>query len=499
MASILKTKLLNQKMRTIISLLGSLLVVLGVMLLIPILVSVIYQEQIINSFLIPALSSLIAGLLARLKFREEKITISTGMLVCALGWIVISAIGAIPFYLELDYSYIDTLFETVSGFTTTGITVFSGLSDFPRSILFWRSLIQWLGGLGFLTFFLVVTFRGQSGLFQLFTAESHKINMSRPVPNIFKTIKILWLIYAGFTLIEIILLKILGLTFFDSIIHSFTTLSTGGFSSYDASVGYFKEAGYQYYKLIEYVIIIFMAAGGINFLVHYKILTGKIEELWSGIEMKYFWGIIGGVSSLILLEHYLHFPFQWSGLEKTFRTTLFQVVSIITTTGFGTESINGAFFPALAKQLLLVLMLVGGCVGSTSGGIKVIRIAILNKLFDREIKKIYYPKRAVLPVVVEGNIIPDDEIFRIVALFFSWLVLILIGGGITAISSDLPAWNAFSGIFSALGNIGPFYFSVSKMQSLSDGIKITYIIAMLAGRLEILPIFVLFSPQAWRD
>ena len=486
-------------MRTIISLIGSLLVVLGVMLLFPILISFIYNEQIMSSFLIPALFSLVTGLLTRFNFREEKITISTGMLVCALGWIIISALGAVPFYLELDYSYLDTLFETVSGFTTTGITVFSGLSEFPHAILFWRSLIQWLGGLGFLTFFLVVTFRGQSGLFQLFTAESHKINMSRPVPNIFKTVKILWLIYASFTIAEVLLLKFLGLTFFDSVIHSLTTLSTGGFSSYDASIGYFQAAGYQNYKLIEYVIILFMAAGGINFLVHYKVFTGRIEELWSGIEMKYFWGIIGTVSSLIILEHYFHFPFAWQSIEDTFRTTLFQVVSIITTTGYGTESINGAFFPALAKQLLLILMLIGGCVGSTSGGIKVIRIAILNKLFKREVKKIYHPKRAVLPVVVEGNIISDDEIFRIVALFFSWLVLIIIGGGLTAIFSDLPAWNAFSGVFSALGNIGPFYFSVEKMQSLSPLIKITYIIAMLAGRLEILPIFVLFSPQAWRD
>jgi trk system potassium uptake protein TrkH len=476
-----------------------LLVVLGITLLIPIIVSFIYQEGIINSFLFPALFSMMLGLVMRIGFREQKITLSTGMLVCALGWIIISAIGALPFYLELDYSYIDTLFETVSGFTTTGITVFSGLSEFPRAILFWRSLIQWLGGLGFLTFFLIVTFRGQSGLFQLFTAESHKINMSRPVPNVFKTIKILWLIYGGFTIAEILILKFLGLSAFDAITHSFTTLSTGGFSSYDASIGFFKDAGYQYYRAIEYVIILFMAAGGINFLVHYKVLTGEVEELWSGIEMKYFWGIISGVTSLIVVEHYFHFPFDLSGLEATIRTTLFQVISIITTTGFGTESINGSFFPALAKQLLLVLMLIGGCVGSTSGGIKIIRIAVLNKLFQREIKKIHYPKGAVLPVVIEGSIIPDDEIFRIVALFFSWLALIVVGGGITAVLSDLPAWNAFSGIFSALGNIGPFYFSVAKMQSLSDGIKITYIIAMLAGRLEILPIFVLFSRQAWRD
>ncbi|AGB41831.1 Trk-type K+ transport system, membrane component [Halobacteroides halobius DSM 5150] len=488
----------NQKLTTVISLIGSLLIVLGCTLLLPIVVGFIYGEELVYAFIIPALLSLGLGFITQFKFKKGKINLTTGMLVCALGWITISFVGALPFYLKLDYTYLDTLFETVSGFTTTGITVFTDLSNLPKSIQFWRCLIQWLGGLGFLTFFLVVTFRGQAGLFQLFTAESHKINQSRPVPNIFKTVKILWGIYALFTLLEIILLKILGVSLFDAITHSFTTLSTGGFTNYDASIAYFKQTGYQYYKLIEYVTILFMTLGGINFLVHYKVLTGEINALWDKIEMKYFWAIISGVSSLIILDHYLAFPFKWSGLERTIRYTLFQVVSILTTTGFATEGIITSFYPALAKQFFLLLMFIGGCVGSTAGGIKIIRVAILNKLLQREVKKIYYPKHAVLPVVVDGNKISDQEIFKTVALVFGWLILIVIGGAITAISSNLSAWQAFSGIFSALGNIGPFYFSVEKMQSLSAGIKITYIIGMLAGRLEILPIFVLFSKQAWR-
>ncbi len=483
---------------TILSLLGSLLVVLAVVLSLPLLVNIFYGEGLSSVYLVTILISLLLGLLTRFKAREEDITLETGMIVCALGWIVISLLGSLPFYLVLDYSYIDSLFETVSGFTTTGITVFKTLEELPKSILFWRALIQWLGGLGFLTFFLIVTFRGQSGLFQLFTAESHKINISRPVPNIFKTVKILWSIYVLFTLIEVLLLKILGLSLFDAITHAFTTLSTGGFSNYDQSIAYFEQAGYSNYILIEYVVIFFMALGGINFLVHYKVLTGKFRELWDGVEMKYFWGTIIVVTILILVNHYLHVPFVWSTLEEKIRGSLFQVVSILTTTGYGTLDINSIFFPALAKQLLLLLMLVGGCVGSTSGGIKLIRVAILNKFFGREIKKVYYPKGAVLPVVVNDSVISDDELFRIVAVVFGWLLLIIIGGGITAIFSDLPAWNAFSGIFSALGNIGPFYFSVSKMQSLSDLIKITYIIAMLAGRLEILPLFVIFNYKAWR-
>lgn len=491
--------MVNERLKLVANLLGSLLIVLGVVLLLPLLINLLYGEELITVFLLPA--GLAVGLGVVFNFidaGQTKIDLTTGMLVCALGWIIISMLGALPFYLALDYSYLDTFFETVSGFTTTGITVFIGLQEMPKAVQFWRCLIQWLGGLGFLTFFLVVTFRGQSGMFQLFTAESHKINQSRPVPNVFKTIKILWVIYAGFTILEIILLQICGLSLFDAVTHSFTTLSTGGFANYDSSIAYFQQAGYQHYKLIEYLIIVFMGLGGINFLVHYQVLSGDIKQLWTEIEMKYFWGTIALATGGILLNHYLQFSFNWAELEQTVRHTLFQVVSILTTTGYGTKSISAPFFPALAKQLFILLMLVGGCVGSTAGGIKLIRVAILNKLMKREVRKIYYPKRAVLPVVVDGKVIPDKEIFRMVAIVVSWVGLIIVGGGITALFSDLPAWNAFSGMFSAVGNIGPFYFSVAKMQSLSGIIKFTYILGMLAGRLEILPIFIIFSKRAWR-
>ncbi|WP_408954895.1 TrkH family potassium uptake protein [Natroniella sp. ANB-PHB2] len=486
------------KVKTVINLLGSLLLVLACVLLIPIIVSIIYQEKLKSVFLIPALLSCFMGLFGKLTASKQKMSLTTGMIVCGLGWIVVSLIGALPFYLALDYSFLDAFFESVSGFTTTGITVFTGLESLPRSILFWRSLIQWLGGLGILTFFLFVTFKGQGGLFKLFTAESHKINQSRPTPNIFKTIRILWLIYAGFTVLEMVILYSLGVSLFDALAHSLTTVSTGGFSPYDNSIGYFKEAGYQNYKAIEYVIIFFMTLGGVNFLVHYKVLTGNLRELWAGIEMKYFWGVIVGAVSLILINHYSYFPFSWASLEETIRKTLFQVVALLTTTGFGTQDIGSSFFPAVARQVFLILMLTGACVGSTSGGFKLIRIVILNKLFKREIKKVYYPQGAILPVVVDDNIMDNKEVFRVVALFFGWLLLLVIGGGITALFSDLPAWNAFSGVFSALGNIGPFYFSVEQMQELSDIIKVTYIVAMLAGRLEILPLFILFNKQAWR-
>lgn len=420
------------------------------------------------------------------------------MLIVGLSWIFFSIIGGIPFIIGLDKSFIDAFFEAVSGFTTTGITVFQNLSTMPHSILIWRSLIQWFGGLGILTFFLFITFRSEGELWQLFTAESHKIDSSRPVPNVFRSIKILWLIYSLFTVFQIILLIAVQVTPFDALLHALTTLSTGGFSNYDASIAHYAISGHPYYKIIEYIIIFFMLLGGINFLIHYKVLRGEIKEVFTNFEMKYFWGILVTVLLLILTGKLFNQSLNLANLEVVFRKSLFQVVSVMTTTGYGTESLTSSFFPALTRQLFIFLMLIGGCVGSTAGGIKVIRFAILNKLFGREMKKFYLPKRAVMPLRVEKKLIPRDEIYKISALFFFWLLIILIGGIITALFSDLNALNSLSGMFSAMGNIGPFYFSVDKMVSLSPIIKLTYIFGMLAGRLEILPIFIIFTRKAWK-
>ncbi|MFO7814597.1 MAG: TrkH family potassium uptake protein [Halanaerobiales bacterium] len=478
-----------------------LFILLGIGLLIPIIFCFIYNEAHLyyQAFYIPSMLSFALGIIfSFLKNEEINLTLTNSMLIVGLSWIFFSLIGGFPFIIGLEKSFIDAFFEAVSGFTTTGITVFQNLGSMPHSILIWRSLIQWFGGLGILTFFLFITFRSESELWQLFTAESHKIETSRPVPNIFRSIKILWLIYILFTAVEFILLIGFQMAPFDALIHSFTTLSTGGFSNYDASIGQFALSGHPNYKIFEYIIIFFMLLGGINFLIHYKVLKGEIKEIFTNFEMKYFWTIISLVLFLILTGKVFDHSLNFGNIEVVFRKTLFQVVSVMTTTGYGTESLTSGFFPALARQLFLFLMLVGGCVGSTAGGIKVVRIAILNKLFGREIKKFYLPKRAVMPLKVEEKLIPRDEIYKISALFFFWLVIVLTGGLITALFSDLNALQAVSGMFSAMGNIGPFYFSVDKMASLSPVIKLTYIFGMLAGRLEILPVFIIFTRKAWK-
>lgn len=490
------------RLQTIMKLLSTLLYVLAVLLLLPLVIAFIYRENmnVYQGFILSALiTALLATLLRWITRRHAvKMTLSTSMIFCFTSWLFISALGSLPFLLILKVSLIDGLFESVSGFTTTGITVLQGLDAMSPAVIFWRSFIQWMGGLGILTFFLFVTASGEGDMWQLFTAEGHKITSARPVPNVYRTIRWFWVIYGGYTLAEMIVLNLLGLPLFDAVIHSFTTLSTGGFSNHDASIAYYQLAGYTHYRWIEYTVILFMLLGGINFLVHYRMIKESPLILFKDIEAKTYLKIIGLFSLITLLGIFMIRGLPLNTLEETVRKTLFQMVSVITTTGFGTEDIGSAFFPAVAKQLFIVLMLVGGCVGSTSGGLKVLRIIVLQRILRREVNKLSLSRKAVLPIIVNGVAIKEDEKLRISALVFGWLLLLLGGAAITALFSDLGPFEAFSGMASAVGNIGPFYFSVSKMASLSWVIKLTYIIGMLAGRLELLPLYILLIKRTWK-
>ena len=493
---------MKEKIISIMKLMSSLLILLSILLLVPIIFVFIYQEPIsaVKPFIYPSAIALFLGGIIILLTKEHKVKLDlpSSMLLCAIAWISISFIGGLPFTFGLGKSLVDSFFVAVSGFTTTGITVFEGLDTMAHSIIFWRSFIQWLGGLGILTFFLFVTFNVEGGIWQLFGAESHKISSSRPVPNVYKTIQYFWGIYFLLTLLETILLRVVGMSMFDAFIHSLTTLSTGGFSNHDASIGYYMQNGYANYKAIEYIIIFFMFLGGVNFLVHFKVLTGSPKYLLEDVEFKSFVYYISIFTLIILLGMVFASSACLLNIEQAFRTSLFQVVSLKTTTGFGTEYIGSSFFPTIAKQIFILTMIIGGCVGSTAGGIKVLRLEVLKKLFNRELKKIYLPENAIIPVELDHVILEDNEVFRIAGLVFAWIYLIVIGAGITALFSDLNAFEAFSGMASAVGNIGPFYFSVSKMASLSPIIKLTYAFGMLAGRLELIPIFILFNRNAWK-
>jgi trk system potassium uptake protein TrkH len=306
-----------------------------------------------------------------------------------------------------------------------------------------------------------------------------------------------------------IALTLEGMTFYNSLCHSLTALSTGGFSPHDSSIAYYRLSAHPNYRLIEYTVTFMMLLGGVNFLVHYRVLTGKIKALWDNTEMRYWWGMIFVFVVFIIIEHLSktgvlgalfkgELALNAREFEKIFRTTIFQVIAIITTTGFGTEDIGSDFFGACSRQLFLIMMVIGGCVGSTGGGFKVLRVAILNKLMRRELFKLRVSSRASTPLVIDQSIVPDEESLRVAGLFFIWIGLLAIGGGITALFSHLGGFESVSGMFSALGNIGPCYISIPDMITIHPVVKVTYISGMLAGRLEIIPVLLLFSRKAWR-
>lgn len=496
---------------SVINALGSLLIINGFLLLIPFFTTIIFKEYqnsnlTVNSFFLTIIISFALGTISKALFRYSGISKIQAVFICSLGWIVISLLGSLPFIFIQRMALIDAFFETVSGFTTTGITMIDNIPSLPRSLLIWRQFIQWVGGLGILTFFLVVFSR--SGEHKIFTAETHKINMKRVVPGMHHSIRILWIIYISFTILIALLLFLLDCSIFDSISHALTTLSTGGYSPYDASIGHYAAINHPHFKLIEYVIIFGMFLGGTNFLIHYRLIKGDVKSLWDNLEIRYWLSLIALFVVLVflerlfkanLLEEISNNPMDiFLILERNFRKILFQVLAIFTTTGYATQDINSIFFGHMARQLFLIMMFIGGCVGSTSGGFKVMRIAILFKMIKREVYRFVAPKKAITYLIIDEKSVERDEIFRIGALFFAWILLLVIGGMVTAFFSEFNGYKSFSGMFSALGNIGPSFMSVKETIALNPFVKFIYIIGMLAGRLEILPILLLFNFKAWK-
>jgi len=491
---------------------GSIFIVLGAVMLIPLVCVPLCGEYrsghpTVLAFAISAALSLVIGAAMRMLFREGPIRTVQAMLICCVGWIGCSALGAFPYVIGLGTGYLDALFETACGFTTTGMTIFTGLAHFPKSILLWRAMTQWFGGIGILAFVLAIGVRGM-GAHTLFGAESHKVETTRPVPGLFNTVRILWVIYTGFTGAVFVALMLAGMGTFDAVCHGMTTLATGGFSNYDANIDYFRIAGGYRHVLIEYIIIAGMLAGGISFIVHYRVLTGKPRRLWAGVEMRWFWGIIAGSCLIILAGHYIGGdtppgpPFSapfWTRVESDARTALFQTVALVTSTGYHTREISSSWFGPAARQVFLLLMFIGGCAGSTSGGFKVFRVVLLERVIRREIFRLRAPIGAVTRIVIDGEMISVDEVQRVTGLFFAWIAFIAAGGIATALFSRHGAYESISGMFSVVNNIGPSYIPMGDIPSLPPLVKIVWIFGMIAGRLEILPALLLLSPRAWRN
>jgi len=478
--------------------LGTVLVAFSLLQAAPLLISVIYRETVrfpMRIYVIPAGISLFVGLLLVFLFRPRRLTLGTAMAVGALGWFVLSLVGAIPYWLALDVTYLDAFFEAASGFTTTGATLFTGLSLLPKSILLWRGLTEWIGGLGIFTLFLFVLREG-GGRHILMSAEAHKAQSERFSPGLFSSLRILWSIYAGLTLGCAVLLFTEGMSPFDAAVHALTTVSTGGFSNYDQSIGYFAAAGYPHAASIEYTIIAFMFLGGTSFLIHWHALRRRFAAIFRNTELWAWIGILIGMVAIVAIAD--RGRIAGVGVQEYIRSALFHVVSIATTTGFTTHPIDSVWFSPLTKQVLFLLMLVGGCVGSTAGGMKVMRVVLLGKLLRRRLRVITGSRHEVAPITLNRRLVASGEVERAAAVAVGWagtLVLVWLAAGA---ASGLSGWESLSAAVSALGNVGPNYVPSQAFLNIGPGAKVIYILAMVAGRLEILPLLLIFSRRVWR-
>jgi len=499
---------------------GTLLMVFSALVLLPLLVMLFTAgkagpEVSPVIYLVPAVISFLVGTALHLTFRHGNLTASQSMLVCALGWLAVSGVGALPFWLAevpaaaarvrhaaglsdgSQISLLDAYFEAAAGFTTTGITMLQGLEHFQGSLLFWRSLAQWFGGLGILSFFILVLFSGGAA-HTLYGAESNKIFSKRPRPGIFNTVKVLWLIYIGFTVAIFAALLACRVSVFESLNLSLTCASTGGFAPYDESVGHLAAAGFPNYRLVEYVLMAGMLLGSVSFLAHYRFFSGRPATYFSTEEIRLWWLLLFAGVALVALDVVSHRGTSGGSLEEQVRSSAFQTVSFLTTTGYATRDISATgYFYGVSRQVFLVLMIMGGCAGSTSGGYKLHRVVILAKALAAEVSRAVQPRRAVRVLRVDGEMVDPEEVRRAAAILLAWLGLIVAGGIVTAAFSTHGAVESFSGMTSVVSNIGPCYISREGLVLLHPVVKIVYILGMVAGRLEILPVLLLFNRRAW--
>lgn len=410
--------------------------------------------------------------------------------VVSLSWVLCSAIGGLPFYLHGTVStYTDAFFEAMSGFTTTGASVLTNIEATPRGILFWRSLTHWLGGMGIIVLSLaILPFLGVGGM-QLFKAEVPGPVPEKLTPRIQKTALLLWGVYLILSVAETILLMIAGMTLFDALTHTFGTMATGGFSPKNTSVGFYRS------PFVDWIITVFMFLAGANFTLHYFALRGRLSVFWKDEEFRFYsWVTLLGTATIMAV---LLAGKSYASFGDTLRFSAFQVVSILTTTGFVTADFEK--WPAYTQLLLLVLMFVGGCAGSTGGGIKNVRILLLGKQMMTEIQRLLHPRAVLVPRV--GGKIVEREAMNSIAVFFIVYMALFVGASLVMAGMGLDLVSAISSVAATLGNIGPGLGIVGPMDNyatIPQAGKWVLSLCMLLGRLELFTVLMLFVPGTWR-
>ena len=495
----------NINFKIIISFLGLTSMMNGLFMLIAVPISLYYKESEALEILWAGLTTLFIGALLYLFTRNNNKNLQKkdGYLIVTFGWVMLTLTGTLPYLFTQSIPHFpDALFEAISGYSTTGASILRDIEAMPKGILFWRSATHWIGGMGIIVLTIAILPMLGIGGMQLFMAEAPGPSADKMHPRITETAKRLWLIYFILTFSEMLLLKIAGMGWFDAANHAMATMSTGGFSTKNASLAHWNHLPW-----IQYIVIIFMFIAGANFLMSYFVLKGKFIKVIKNEEFKfYFFGVIGIVLVVSLLIFFYQDPLLISSishpkpfgeLEHAIRHGAFQVISVITTTGF--VSADYTMWNSFATVIIFSLFFLGGSAGSTSGGVKIVRHIIMIKNALLEFKKILHP-HAIIPVRYNDNAVQEKVVFNILSFFILYMG-IFITSSILLSFMGLDILTAFGAAASSLGNIGPAFGKLSPVDHyawLSDTAKVFISFLMLIGRLELFTVLVILTPYFWK-
>ena len=472
--------------RMIAYILGILLLCEAGLLLLPTIVSLIYGESVVTSFLATIALLVATGLiLVAMKPKNKTIYARHGLVIVALGWILMSLFGALPFYFSGEIpNYLNALFESVSGFTTTGSSILTDVEALSKSMLFWRSFTHWIGGMGVLVFIMaVLPLAGGGGDLHLMKAESPGPNVSKLVPKSSKTAQILYGIYLALTVLEILILLFSGMSLFESVTLTFGTAGTGGFGVLNSSIA-------SYSPFCQGVITVFMTLFGINFNFYFLLLCKKFKDAFKSEEVWTYLAIM--LSAIVVIA--INVKDMFASFGEALHHSAFQVSSVMTTTGYATTDFNQ--WPELSRMIMLAVMCVGACAGSTGGGLKVSRVILLLKSARREFRRISHP-RSVKIITFDGNRVSDDTIRNTFAYFFIY-VMIFAASVLVVALDNFDFTTTVTSVIATLNNIGPGLNMVGATGNFSEfGFlsKLVLIADMLLGRLEIFPLLFLFAPS----
>ena len=470
--------------RMVLRTLGYVLGAESALLLLPLLVAALYREDPVP-FLIPLLALGVCALaLCRIRVKEKTIYAREGFLIVSLSWILVSLAGAVPFVLDGAIpSYVDAVFETVSGFTTTGASILTDVESLPRGLLFWRSFTHWIGGMGVLVFIMAVLPLANDRSMHVMRAEVPGPAVGKMVPRARDTAMWLYGIYLGLTLLEVVFLLAGGMPLFDSLVNTFGTAGTGGFAIKNASIGFYNSA------YVDGVITVFMLLFGINFNLYFLLLMRDFKQVLKSEELRVYLGV--ALTAMLLIAPNI-LP-QYGGFGVAFRYSAFQVSSIMTTTGFATADYT--LWPTFSQTILFLLMILGACGGSTGGGLKVSRAIILVKSLGREVVRLVHP-RAVSTVRLDGKRVEAQTVRDVGVFFIAYMFIIAVMTLLISLDGFGFA-TTFSAVTACMGNIGPGLGAVGPMGNFADfslASKLLLSLTMLLGRLEIFPLVLFFTP-----